>query len=104
MEHVMALKIKASSFFIAHYLKLTERGVVFMETAAIGGKHKFDYGEIDLILLSPTNVLSFQVGGRVFSIPTRPDKPAHRQVIDELVKMVARTQQRTAGFPVMPVR
>jgi hypothetical protein len=98
----MALKIRANSFFVTRYLKLKDWGVIFMETAAIGGRRKFTWGQIDFILMSPENVLSLQVGNEVFSIPTKPTKPVHQKVIAQLQTMVAASQQSVGGFPVLP--
>jgi hypothetical protein len=95
----MALKIKARSFFMAHVLKVTDTRVIFQETAVIGGTRKFNFGEICYILLSAHNVLSFQVGNEVFSIPMNPNKPKHQQTLDALL---AGVRKYTAGFPVQP--
>ena len=100
----MALVIRASSFFVKRYLKVTDWGVEFMETAALGGKRRFQFGEIDYILMSRSSVLSLQVRGEVFSIPTKPTKAKHRLVIDTLQQAVASSQQRVGGFPVLSNR
>jgi hypothetical protein len=99
----MALTINASSLVIKRYLTVKDWGVVFMETAALGGRKKFVWQQIDYVLMSPTNVLSFQVGQEVFSIPTKPGKPKHQMAIQQLVDSVKRTKlvdQRSVGFPV----
>lgn len=97
----MALKIRANSFFVNRYLKVTDTTVIFVETAAMGGRHKFRYDQIDYILMSPTNVLSFQVGREVFSIQTNPKKARHQQVIQQMQRMAAGAQSPTVGFPVV---
>jgi hypothetical protein len=99
----VALKIRANSFFVNRYLKVTDTGVIFVETAAMGGKRKFNFGQIDYLLMSPSNVLSFQVGHEVFSIPIRPKKARHQQAVQQLKTMVAASQQQTGGFPVLPM-
>ena len=99
----MALVIRASSFFTKRYLKVTDWGVDFMETAALGGRRKFAYGQIDFVLMSPSFVLSFQVGNEVFSIQTKPQKFKQQQAIEQLKTMVAASQQQSVGFPVTPI-
>jgi hypothetical protein len=97
----MALKIRANSLFVNRYLKVTDSLVIFVETAAIGGRHKFRYDQIDYMLMSPTNVLSLQVGCEVFSIQTNPRKQRHQLVIQQLQRMAAGAQSPAAGFPVI---
>ena len=99
----MTYKIKANSLFMVRYLKVTDWGVVYVETALMGGKRKFNYGQIDYVLMSPTNVLSFQVGNQVFSIPTNPYKAKHQQAIAQLMARVQASAQHAGGFPVLPV-
>ena len=84
----MAYKIKANSAFVHRYLHVKSTGVVFRETAALGGTRRFRFDQIDAILMSPDHVLSFQVGNEVFSLPTRPGKKAHQAAIDELLRQV----------------
>lgn len=98
----MGLTIKGSSLFIKRYLTVKDWGVIFMETAALGGRRKFKFGQIDCVLMSPDNVLSFQVGQEVFQIPTKPQRAKHQQVIRQLIESVSRSQQSAGGFPVQP--
>jgi hypothetical protein len=98
----MGLTINGSSLIVKRYLTVKDWGVIFMETAALGGKRKFQFGQIDYVLISPTNVLSFQVGQEVFQIPTKPGKVKHQQVIQQLLESVSRSQQMTGGFPINP--
>ena len=95
----MALKIKASSLFTARYLKVTDTGVVFQETAALGGKRRFNFSEIAYVLMSPSSELSFQVGNEIFSIPV---KAKHQPVIAALLDGVRR--HGAGGFPVQPLQ
>ena len=95
----MAFKIKANTAFTVRFLQVTSKGVVFQETAALGGKRRFTFDQIDAILMNPGNVLSFQVGNEVFSIPTRPDKKAHQAAIDELLQQVRHAGQGAAEGP-----
>ena len=84
----MAFKIGASSLFTKRYLKVDSAGVEFMETAGLGGKRRFSFGQIGCILMSPDHKLSFQVGREVFSIPTKPYKQGHQETIKALVQSV----------------
>jgi hypothetical protein len=86
----MKFKINASSFVTKRYLLIDSGGVKFCESSFVGGVRRFGFNEIECVLMSPDNVLSFQVRQEVFSIPTRPDKKKHKQVIDILVHEVRR--------------
>lgn len=89
-------KISANSLFEANYLKVHDSGVIYMKTAAIGGKRTFLFSQIASVLMSETNVLSFQVDNEVFTVRVRPDKPAHQQAIAALLEGVQRSNR---GFP-----
>ena len=99
----MALIIRASSLFTKHYLKVAPWGVDYMETSGLGGRRKFTFGQIDCILMSPDNRLSFQVGQEVFIIQTNPNKPRHQQTIQEFTQAVGRSRESAGGLPVVPV-
>lgn len=86
----MALRIKASSLIEYCYLDVSSSGVKYCKTAFAGGVRQFTFGQIDVILMAPNNVLSFQVGKEVFSLRTKPSNRKHRQVIDTLVQEVKR--------------
>lgn len=96
-----SFKIRANSLFVNRYLKVVENGVVFVETAAMGGKRKFRFDQIDYVLMSPTNVLSFQVGNEVFSLKTNPKRLRHQQAIQQLIGGAKAAQEHSAGFPVI---
>jgi len=81
----MALKITASTFLTKRSLEVRPEGVTYYESSGFGKVRKFAPAQIDLILMSPTNVLSFQVGREVFSIPTKPGNKHHQEVIDALL-------------------
>ena len=85
----MALQISASSLVTNHYLVVESDGVKFAETA-VGGARRFRFRDIECILMSPENRLSFQVGKEVFSIPTKPGDQKHQEVIATLVHEVKR--------------
>ncbi|MBI4860093.1 MAG: hypothetical protein HY815_07490 [Candidatus Riflebacteria bacterium] len=87
----MALKITANSWFTHRYIIVDSAGVGFRETVAMGSELRFTFSQIDLVLLSPDNWLSFQVGQEVFRLPVRPDKPDHKQLMDVLVSETTRT-------------
>ena len=97
----MALTIHASSLFVKRYLTVKDDGVVYMETAVLGGRRKFAYGQIDHVLLSQNNVLSFQVGNEVFSLQTKPGKAKHQLAIQKFRESVAASVVRSVGFPVV---
>lgn len=84
----MALKITASSLFTKHYLAVDSGGVKFFESAGIGGARRFSFSQIECVLMSPDNKLSFQVGNEVFSIPTKPGNAKHQTVIETLLQEV----------------
>jgi hypothetical protein len=89
----MGLRIKANSAFVARYLDVEKNGVTFCETAAMGGQRVFRFDQIECVLMSPENVLSFQVGREVFSLPVKPNYLVHEQAIAALLQGV----QRVAG-------
>jgi hypothetical protein len=88
----MSLKIKANSLTTQRYLEVDSGGVVFCETALAGGRRRFQFHQIDLVLMSPDNHLSFQVGLEVFRLPIKPNKKAHQDVINALVQEVSRAR------------
>jgi hypothetical protein len=94
----MSLKITARRFFVSHYLAVRRDGVKFYQSSiGLGGK-TFTFPQIDCVLMSPDDVLSFQVGREVFTIPTNPLSPKHRQAVEILVERV-----RRAHFPHVPI-
>ena len=95
----MSYTIKANTFATKRYLEVHSAGVVFCETAALGGKRTFSYQQIDCVLLSPASVLSFQVGSEVFSLPINQGKMEHRQAVEAMLQGLQRPAQ-TGGFPV----
>lgn len=93
----MALRIKASSLFVARSLALDSAGVAFQEATVLSKTRRFAFGEIDCILMSPDQVLSFQVGTEVFSIPTKPSNKKHQETIRALVQCVRDSTIPTHG-------
>lgn len=87
----MSLKIRAGSAFVSQFLKVDARGVLYRETALVGGTRRFRFDRIDYVLMSHDSVLAFQVGKEVFSIQTRPNKRKHREVIEAMLQGVRRT-------------
>lgn len=77
----MGLKISSSSLFTRRFLKVKKDRIRFYEPGMFLGARSFPFRMIDCVLVSPTNVLSFQVGREVFSIPTQPGKAKHQQTI-----------------------
>jgi hypothetical protein len=87
----MAAKIKSSSLLSASTLEVNSAGVIFRESSGFSSVRRFSFGQIDLILMSPANILSFQVGREVFSIQTKPGDKTHQQIIDNLLQEVGRS-------------
>lgn len=86
----MALKIVQSSLLEKRVLKLTDSKIIFHGGMFASARLRFE--QIDYVLLSDTHELTIAYGDRLqITIQTRPDKPKHRRLIDEL------TQRLTAG-------
>jgi hypothetical protein len=86
----MRLRIKANTIATVRWMEVDSYGVTFCETAFTGGKRRFRFHDIDLVLMSPDNVLAFQVGQEVFSLPVKPKNKKHQRVIDALLAGVCR--------------
>lgn len=93
----MKLKIKASSAVMSHSLEVRPEGVRFTETA-LWGNRSFGFSQIDCVLMAPNQVLSFQVGQEVFSIPTVPGNSTHQATIAALVEGVRRSVGPAVGI------
>jgi hypothetical protein len=87
----MKLKIKANSFATQRYLELDAGGITFCETAFIGGRRRFRFDQVELVLMSKDNNLSFQVGQEVFQLPVNPKNKKHEAVINALLQGVSQT-------------
>ena len=98
----MALTINANTFLARRYLTVKDWGVIVMEPGILTSRRKYKFGQIDCVLMSPTHVLSLQVGQQVFQIQTNPGKPRHQQAIGKLLESVARSTQSVGGFPIQP--
>ena len=84
----MGLTINSSSLLEKRFLKVESEGVKFYQSAFIGGTRRFRFREIQCILMSPANLLSFQVGNEVFSLTIKPDKAKHQEVLAAFVNGV----------------
>jgi hypothetical protein len=71
-------------------MEIDSGGITFVETSFSGGKRRFQFREVDVVLMSPDNHLSFQVGQEVFRIPVKPNNKTHQQVINALIQEVSR--------------
>ncbi len=89
----MNLTISASSLFTRRFLKVRKNGVKYYGSSFWGAR-RFDFDEIECLLMSVDNQLSFQVGGEVFTIATRPDKPRHQAVIAALMEGLEASRAR----------
>ena len=87
----MSLKIAASSLFTKRYLLVDSGGVKFYDGTGFSGARRFQFSQIECVLMSPDNKLSFQAGNEVFSIPTKPGNAKHQTVINTLLQEVRRT-------------
>jgi hypothetical protein len=88
----MSLKITNNSLLQKHFLKVDSSGLKFYDGAFLGAK-SFRFNQIDSLLLSSNNTLSFQVGNQVFSIPTKAENPKHQNLINFLLHEVRRTTE-----------
>lgn len=86
-----AWRIKANTFFMQRYLDVDAYGVTYCETALAGGKRRFRYDQIECVCMSPENLLSFQVGSEVFSLPIKPNKRKHQEAVSALLSGLAGT-------------
>lgn len=87
----MGWKIKSKTFFMQRYLYVDAHGVTFCETALFGGKQKFGFDQIECVCISPANLLSFQVGNQVWSLPVNPQKRRHQEAVSALLNGLAGT-------------
>ena len=87
----MALVIRDRSFVDSRTLKIEADGLRYVQALVWTRRKRFSFSEINCILLSNTNLLSFQVGNEVFSIQTKPHKPRHQEAIEALVQGVRRS-------------
>ena len=92
----MKLRIAHSSFAVARALTVERDGVCFQQTVFMGGKRRFAFSQVDCVLMSPNNELSFQVGDEVFTVPTKPGKRGHEAAIAALLEGVRRSVGRLA--------
>lgn len=87
----MKYRIAASSFLESHRLEVKPDEVVYRQTALAGGVRRIKFHQIELILLSPDNLLSLQMGNEVFSIPFKPQDAKHQSALAELLRLVNQT-------------
>ena len=74
------------------HIRVDANGVTYIEIVeGTEARRAFTFGEIECVLLSDQGLLSFQVGGEVFSIRLNPQEPRHQNVINALVVGVRRT-------------
>jgi hypothetical protein len=80
----MKLRITANTALLRRYLEVDEVGVVYCETAGLGGMHRFSYDQIDAVLRDHAH-LSIQVGRDTYKIPYSAVKSEHTQLVAMLV-------------------
>jgi hypothetical protein len=95
----MTHKIRHRSFADSRALEVTAEGVVFTEATPFSNKRKFSFGEILCVLLSPGQMLSFQVGSEVFSVPIEAGNQEHRAAINALLTGVNGSQTVPPPIP-----
>jgi hypothetical protein len=92
MGHV----INAGGAFKAHSLEVTFFGVRYSDENAGGyAARRFSFAEIDCVLLSADDRLSFQVKDEVFVVPTSRGNATHQAAIQALVEGVKRSAGET---------
>jgi len=89
----MALKIDASTLLERIRMEVRSDGVLFSK-GAFASSRCFRFRDIQCILLSTQNVLSFQVGNEVCSLLVKPDNPKQKKVIDMLVAETQRAHNQ----------
>lgn len=89
-------RIKANTFFMQRYMDVDDFGVTFCETAITGGKRRFRFEEIECVCISPEDLLSFQVGTEVFSLPIKQNKRKHQEAVSALISGLTRTAPAAA--------
>ena len=87
----MKLRIDASTPVLRRYLEVDEAGVVYCETAALGGVHHIDYEDIDAVLRDPVQ-LSIQVGRDIYRLPYVQTNREHTQAVATLLEGCRRTR------------
>lgn len=87
----MSLKITANSLISKHFLMVDSDGVKFYDGTGFASAKRFQFRQIECVLMSPDNKLSFQVGNEIFTIPTKPDNAKHKAAIDALLQELRRT-------------
>lgn len=89
----MEYTINANRFFrIQHWLKVSDAGVVYINTAVEKARRVFTFGQIGCVLLSDKKMLSFQVDEEVFEIPMKPEDEEHQNTIRHLLAGIERAR------------
>ena len=87
----MKLRIDASTPVLRRYLEVDEAGVVYCETAALGGVRYIDYKDIDAVLRDHAQ-LSIQIGRDVYRLPYVQTNREHSQAVATLIDGCKRTR------------
>lgn len=94
----MEYTINANRFFrIQHWLKVSDAGVVYINTAVEKARRVFTFGQIGCVLLSDKKMLSFQVESEVFEIPMKPEDEEHQNTIRHLLAGIQRAKSGQAA-------
>ena len=89
----MKMRITANTLVTRHYLEVTESGVTFCETAALGGVRQLTFEEIDAVTRGADSGLAIQAGREILRIPIDYNKADHRAVVARLVSELRRTKR-----------
>jgi hypothetical protein len=85
------MKITANTLVQHRYMRITDRGFEYCETAIRAHVERFPYIAIDSIIVSPSHDITIQVGENVFTLPYKPQHPKHQAFISALLERVRAT-------------
>lgn len=85
----MKLRIRSSGFVTSKSLTVDEQGVKLAGFSFLSNQ-RFNFKDIDYILMSDNNELSLQIKQEVFTIPVRPYKDKDAKVVAALLEEVRR--------------
>jgi hypothetical protein len=85
----MDLKIRESGPFVRRSLAVLPAAIIYEQKDFEGSQERrFQFREIECILLAANDELSLQVKGKVYAIQIRPQEKQHRQAIKNLLEGV----------------
>jgi len=84
----MLYRINANTLAQKRYLQIDDKGVVYADIVFLSGARRFRFDQVDCILLSANQELSFQVGNEVFTLPVNLFNTRHMETINAFVTRV----------------